>query len=54
MTKQTMLLRDMDRDNLCNEMRLRSQANYVHIFCDPGFKSKACPYCRSKIRREEF
>jgi hypothetical protein len=53
-TKQTMLGRDMAKENICNEMLLRSRISYGYISCDHEFKSKACHYCRSKIQREKF
>lgn len=53
-TKQTMLGRDMTKENICNEMLLRSRISYGYITCDHEFKSKACHYCRSKIQREKF
>jgi hypothetical protein len=52
--KLTMLGSDMDKENICNEMLLRSRINYEHISCDHKFKSKDCPDGRPKIRREKF
>ena len=54
MIKLTMLGSDMDKENICNEMLLRSRINYEHISCDHKFKSKDCPDGRPKIRREKF
>ena len=53
-TKQTMLGRDMAKENICNEMLPRSRISYGYISCDHEFKSKACHYCRSKIQGEKF